>query len=106
MKGTKDSGLAWVGSIPDTWYVQRNKTLFSCSKEIVGESSVTETLLSLTTQGVRTKSKEVGGGKVPESFDTYQKVRPNDIVMCLFDLDCSAVFSGKRPRISYRPVSC
>ena len=31
---------------------------------------------------------------MPESFDTYQYVRENDIVMCLFDLDCSAVFSG------------
>lgn len=95
MRKMKDSGLAWVGCIPDSWCIQRNKTLFSCSKEIVGATSELETLLSLTTQGIRTKSKDISGGKVPESFDTYQKVQPNDIVMCLFDLDCSAVFSGK-----------
>ena len=34
-------------------------------------------------------------GKVPTSFSTYQKVSKDDIVMCLFDLDCSAVFSGR-----------
>ena len=33
-------------------------------------------------------------GKVPESFSTYQTVKVDDIIMCLFDLDCSAVFSG------------
>ena len=37
------------------------------------------------------------GGKLPESFDTYQIVEENNLIMCLFDLDCSAVFSGLSP---------
>ena len=84
----------WVGKIPANWNIRRNKTLFSCSKEIVGEQSISTQLLSLTTQGIRKKSKTDVSGKVPESYNTYQIVKPDDIVMCLFDLDCSAVFSG------------
>ena len=84
----------WVGKIPANWNIRRNKTLFSCSKEIVGEQSISMQLLSLTTQGIRKKSKTDVSGKVPESYNTYQIVKPDDIVMCLFDLDCSAVFSG------------
>ena len=90
----KDSGIMWVGKIPANWNIRRNKTLFSCSKEIVGEQSISMQLLSLTTQGIRKKSKTDVSGKVPESYNTYQIVKPDDIVMCLFDLDCSAVFSG------------
>ena len=93
----KDSGVEWIGEIPEEWFVRRNKTVFGCSKEIVGSKSETEQLLSLTTNGVKEKSKDVFTGKVPESFDTYQTVKINDLVMCLFDLDCSAVFSGISP---------
>ena len=93
----KDSGIEWIGEIPETWEIRKHKTLFECSKEIVGEASATTQLLSLTTRGIKKKGKEVSAGKVPESFDTYQTVSPDDIVMCLFDLDCSAVFSGISP---------
>ena len=93
----KDSGIEWIGEIPETWEIRKHKTLFDCSKEIVGETSAITQLLSLTTHGIRKKGQEVSAGKVPESFDTYQTVAPDDIVMCLFDLDCSAVFSGISP---------
>lgn len=93
----KESGIEWIGEIPETWEIRKHKTLFDCSKEIVGEASAITQLLSLTTHGIRKKGQEVSAGKVPESFDTYQTVAPDDIVMCLFDLDCSAVFSGISP---------
>ncbi len=93
----KDSGVAWIGEIPADWNIQRNKNIFTCSKEIVGNKSNSLQLLSLTTRGIRKKSTTDTVGKVPESFDTYQYVRENDLVMCLFDLDCSAVFSGISP---------
>lgn len=90
----KDSGIPWIGTIPSHWEIQRNKNCFSCEKNIVGLRSSEVQLLSLTTTGIKKKSFDDIGGKVPESYDTYQIVRKNDIVMCLFDLDCSAVFSG------------
>ena len=92
-----DSGIAWVGEIPSEWHTEKHKYLFSCGKEIVGTSSKSTQLLSLTTQGVKKKSSDAVGGKLPESFDTYQIVEENNLIMCLFDLDCSAVFSGLSP---------
>ena len=90
----KDSGIEWIGEIPEDWEIHRNKVVFSCNKEIVGENSNNIQLLSLTTGGVKTKDINSVGGKLPESFDTYQYVAIDNIVMCLFDLDISAVFSG------------
>ena len=91
----KDSRIEWVGLIPEEWEVLRNKVCFTCSKEIVGSESDATQLLSLTTKGIKTKRPEDITGKVPETYDTYQLVEPNDLVMCLFDLDVSAVFSGR-----------
>ena len=93
----KPSGVPWLGDIPVGWDVIRNKNCFACSKEIVGTDSGDTQLLSLTTAGIKTKGRDVLGGKLPESFDTYQIVRKNNLVMCLFDMDCSAVFSGVSP---------
>lgn len=93
----KASGVEWIGDIPLTWHEEKHKYLFSCGKEIVGNDSANTQLLSLTTQGVKKKSSDAVGGKLPESFDTYQLVKRDDLIMCLFDLDCSAVFSGLSP---------
>lgn len=97
MREMKDSGVSYVGDIPITWNVTRNKNVFSCSKDIVGSLSDNTQLLSLTTKGIKEKDINNAEGKLPESFDTYQVVKEDDIVMCLFDLDMSAVFSGISP---------
>ena len=111
MREMKDSGVPWIGEIPIDWKLLRNKNAFLCSKEIVGNKSATTRLLSLTTKGIKEKGPDVVGGKVPESFDTYQTVRKGQLVMCLFDLDCSAVFSGLSPldgmiSPAYKVVDC
>lgn len=90
----KQSGIEWIGEIPEDWEVYRNKNAFICNKEIVGKNSNSTQLLSLTTGGIKCKDINNAEGKLPESFDTYQYVKKNDVVMCLFDLDMSAVFSG------------
>jgi len=97
MREMKDSGIAWIGDIPNEWFVTRNKNALINDKTLVGEKSATTQLLSLTTKGIKEKDIENTVGKLPESFDTYQYVRIGNIVMCLFDLDCSAVFSGISP---------
>lgn len=107
----KDSGVQWIGNIPSEWTIERNKNLFRCSKEIVGTESANIQLLSLTTRGVKKKSIDDVGGKIPESYDTYQIVCENNLIMCLFDLDCSAVFSGLSPyngmiSPAYKVLSC
>ena len=94
MAEMKDSGIEWVGKIPENWKVLKNKYNFELSKEIIGTKWVETQLLSLTKYGVKAINDGEQTGKVPESLSTYQKVNKDDIVMCLFDLDCSAVFSG------------
>lgn len=90
----KDSGIAWIGEIPSEWEVVRQKNVFTLGKELIGDNWATTQLLSLTTKGIKCISIGNTSGKVPDSYNTYQTVKPNNLVMCLFDLDCSAVFSG------------
>lgn len=94
IRDMKDSEISYVGYIPNDWEITRNKNVFWCYKKLVGKNSATTQLLSLTTKGIRLKDSDNAEGKLPESFDTYQCVKADDIVMCLFDLDMSAVFSG------------
>jgi len=88
------SGIPYIWNIPNTWKITRNKNLFRLGKYIVGDDFDSYQLLSLTKRGVLEKDIEQGGGKQPESFSTYQSVTKGNLVMCLFDLDCSAVFVG------------
>jgi type I restriction enzyme S subunit len=97
MRAMKDSRIEFVGEIPLSWNINRNKYLFQSNKELVREEFPQFQLLSLTTKGVIKKDINNPDGKLPESFSTYQSVKKNDIVLCLFDLDVSAVFSGISP---------
>lgn len=90
----KDSGIKWIGQIPKEWKVVRTKNVFSVGKDLVGSKSSQTQLLSLTTMGIKKVSIGSTSGKVPNSYDTYQLVHKDNLVFCLFDLDCSAVFSG------------
>lgn len=94
MAGYKDSGVEEVKFIPKDWNTLRMKDAFNISKEIIGDKWTEAALLSLTTNGVKSITADEQVGKRPKTFATYQRVTKNDIVMCLFDLDASAVFSG------------
>ena len=93
----KNSGVEWLGEIPSHWEMKKHKYCFVLNKEIVGNNSSNLQLLSLTKNGIKAIDKFDQSGKVPISFDTYQFISKDDIVMCLFDLDVSAVFSGISP---------
>lgn len=91
----KESGIEWVGLIPDDWKIAKNNRLFNISKQLVNENWKNTQLLSLTKSGIIEKNINEGGGKQPESFGTYQYVEKDDIVLCLFDIDVSSVFSDR-----------
>lgn len=93
----KDSGIEWVGEIPENWYIEKNKRIFKKKKDIVGDDFRLYSLLSLTKGGIKEKDINNPEGKLPATFATYQKVEKEDLVLCLFDLDVSAVFSGISP---------
>ena len=45
-----------------------------------------EDILSLTMNGVIVRDLDAGG-KMPKTFDGYQKIRKGNLLMCLFDID-------------------
>jgi type I restriction enzyme S subunit len=81
------TGIAWIPEIPSDWELKRIKLLFDFNKNIVGKKSAEYDVLSLTTKGVIKRDLESGMGKFPASFDGYQIVKPNSIMLCLFDMD-------------------
>ena len=89
----KKTDIPWLGKIPSHWETKRNKNLFIGKKEIIGKLYTSTDLLSLTTKGIKIKNLFSSGGKKPTTYETYQAVEKDELVLCLFDLDCSAVFS-------------
>lgn len=85
MREMKDSGIEWVGQIPKDWDVVPQKRVMHKVKKICEQYSG-EDIISLTMNGV-IKRDLTAGGKMPTSFDGYQYVKPNDLLLCLFDID-------------------
>lgn len=83
----KDSGVEWLGEIPEHWGLLSNKYLFKLKKNQVGKKSGNYTLLSLTLNGIIKRDMENPQGKFPAEFDTYQEVRRGNFVFCLFDVE-------------------
>ena len=90
----KKTTIPFCRLIPDTWVEVPNRFLLKDHSKKVGDKFGDYQLLSLTTSGVKEKDSNSSGGKVPESYEGYQTVEKGDLIFCLFDLDCSAVFSG------------
>lgn len=80
--------------VPENWKIIPNKYVFIPHSKKVGKDFRNYNLLSLTKNGVILKDIESNEGKLPASFEGYQTVERNDLILCLFDLDVSAVFSG------------
>lgn len=81
----KDSGIEWVEQMPMSWNTVPIKYLMYKIKSICPIYNG-ENILSLTTNGVIIRDLN-GGGKMPTSFDGYQKIVPGNLLMCLFDID-------------------
>lgn len=81
----KNSGIEWVGEIPEHWAVMPNKYLMKKIK-VISPIYGGEDILSLTMAGVIVRDLDAGG-KMPTSFDGYQKVQKGNLLMCLFDID-------------------
>lgn len=86
MRQMKDSGIAWVGEIPQDWDIRRTKYCFASTKEIAGIRADDYERLALTMNGVIKRSKDDNTGLQPEKFETYQILRPNELVFKLIDL--------------------
>ena len=82
----KDSGVEWIGQIPERWKIIRNKYLMTKEK-IIKQVYEQEPILSLTMNGVIKRNLDNPTGKMPTTFDGYQILKPDNLLMCLFDID-------------------
>ena len=81
----KDSGIEWLGEVPEHW---TEKPFFSLVSERCESNSGMkhENLLSLSYGRIVNKDINSLDGLLPASFETYQVVHPGDIVFRLTDL--------------------
>jgi len=81
----KESGVEWLGEVPEHWQVE---PLYGTVTERAesNEGMVEENLLSLSYGRIVRKDITSNDGLLPESFETYQIVRPGDVVFRLTDL--------------------
>ena len=82
----KDSGIEWIGEIPEGWEILAHKYIMHKEKSICEHYSG-EDVISLTLNGVVKRDLENPSGKMPTTFDGYQFVDSNDLLLCLFDID-------------------
>lgn len=81
----KDSGIEWIGDVPADWRVEPGRQCVVENKE--KNAGMKEgTVLSLSYGRVIVKGEDDLTGLVPESFETYQVVRPGDIIIRGTDL--------------------
>lgn len=83
----KNSGVEWIGEIPEDWEVKPVKRYFSHIKRIVGDDVDKYERLSLTMQGILKRSKDDAEGLQPEKFNGYQILKQNELVFKLIDLE-------------------
>ena len=81
----KDSGIEWVGEIPKHWQI---KVLFQLATQVKNKNKdlVEKNLLSLSYGKIKRKNIEKSEGLLPASFDGYNIIEENDIVLRLTDL--------------------
>lgn len=81
----KDSGIEWVGPIPVGW---DTLPLFAVVQENTAsnKAGIESNLLSLSYGQIVRKDIAANDGLLPASFDTYQVISRNDIVLRLTDL--------------------
>ena len=92
MRKLKDSGVEWIGEIPEEWELRRWKYVLSERKE-KNDPIITNFILSLSVEnGVFPYSEKTGGGnKAKEDLSAYKVARPNDIVMNSMNILAGAV---------------
>ena len=87
----KDSGVGWIGSIPERWTLRRWKYMLTERKEKNDPVKLTQILSLSAERGVTLydESKRKGGNKAKEDLSAYRIARKGDIV-----LNCMNIVSG------------
>lgn len=84
MREMKDSGVAWLGSVPSNYKTASIGSLFTIKKDIIGHEP--ETVLSITQTGIKPKDLSSNNGQNASSYAHYQIVSAGDFAMNHMDL--------------------
>ena len=77
--------IMWIGDVPDEWNIKRFSHVFKENKK--KNIGLKETnVLSLSYGNIKEKNIDNNKGLLPESFETYQIIEPNDIIFRFTDL--------------------
>lgn len=80
----KDSGVEWLGNIPEHWNVHTIKQHFKVRKRIAGKEGYD--VLSITQRGLKVKNIASNEGQMAMDYSGYQFVNPGDFAMNHMDL--------------------
>lgn len=81
----KDSGIPWVGQIPEHWHI-RHLSQIAYEHFISNKNVHHQNLLSLSYGQIIRKDINTTEGLLPASFDSYQIVENGNVVLRLTDL--------------------
>lgn len=81
----KDSGIPWIGVIPEHWNINLLSSLFY-EHYMKNKGLQENNLLSLSYGKIKRKDINENGGLLPASFENYNIVSLDDIVFRLTDL--------------------
>ncbi|MDD2445957.1 MAG: restriction endonuclease subunit S [Clostridia bacterium] len=80
----KDSGIKWIGDIPEDWKLGRVKNIFYLSKKKA--NSENPTVLSLSRDGIKKRNIFNNEGQLAASYKDYNPVLPGDLLLNPMDL--------------------
>ena len=80
----KNSGVEWLGDVPEHWEVKPNKYVFKIQKRIAGTLGFN--VLSITQKGLKVKDIESNAGQMAQDYSKYQIVNVGDFAMNHMDL--------------------
>lgn len=83
-KKTKDSGIEWIGEIPEDWEIRRVKNCFFISKQKAKEKN--PVILKLARSGVQIRDISTNEGQVAASYEDYNLVQYGDLLLNTMDL--------------------
>jgi type I restriction enzyme S subunit len=78
---TKDSGIEWLGEIPEGWEVRKTKNLFNLITDFAPKNNKEELLSLYTEIGVKPRKELVAKGNRATTTDGYWVVKKGDIII-------------------------
>lgn len=81
----KDSDIEWIGQIPQHWEICKLLKLFK-DRKCPNKGNIENNVLSLSYGNIKRRNVETNMGLLPESFESYNIIEPDNIVLRLTDL--------------------